>query len=106
MPWYRSLVDLGCSLEAKLSCNDFADLIRKMEGQLVDASTKWILVFLLLGFPLAGAVRQTNHDVGLDNSDWWSIDRNPDPYNNIKPETREFSKSNFQILGIDLYDTM
>ncbi len=77
-----------------------------MKGQLVDASTKWILVFLLLGFPLAGAARQTKRDLGLDNSDWWSIDRNPDPYNNIKPETREFSKSNFQILGIDLDDTM
>jgi hypothetical protein len=64
------------------------------------------LLFLLLSFPLAGPARQTTPDVGLDNSDWWSINRRVDPDDNINPETREFSNSNLQILGIDLNDTM
>ena len=81
-------------------------VFRQMEGQFVNASPKGIWLFLWLGFSFAGPARHTNPDIGLDNSDWWSINRSPDPDDNINPETREFAKSNFQILGIDLNDAM
>ena len=66
-----------------------------------------VFVFLLLDFPLAGPATQTNHPVRLyDNSDWWSASRNTDSDEDIHTERREFTKSTFRILGIDLSETM
>jgi hypothetical protein len=73
---------------------------------IVKASRKGILLLLVLGFPLAGPATETTNTIRLDNSDWWSANRSPDSDNNIKPEKREFAAANFQILGIDLNDTM
>jgi hypothetical protein len=83
------------------------DLNSTKGERIVRVSRTGVFVFLLLGFPLAGPATQTDHAVRLnDNSDWWSASRNPDSDENIHAEKREFPKSNFQILGIDLRDTM
>ncbi|HTV60309.1 MAG TPA: hypothetical protein VMJ93_15660 [Verrucomicrobiae bacterium] len=42
----------------------------------------------------------------MDNSDWWSINRGPDSDENVQTQEREFTSSNFQVLGIKLGDTM
>jgi hypothetical protein len=72
----------------------------------VKASSKVILLFLMLGLALAGPAKQTNVRVRLDNSDWWSLNRSADADDSINLEKREFTKSNFQIVGIDLNDRM
>jgi len=68
---------------------------------------KWGSLFLLLGFPLAGPAMQTADTVRLqDNSDWWSTNRSTDSDESIKTEERELARSNFQVLGINLGETM
>jgi hypothetical protein len=72
----------------------------------VSPFTRRGFLFLVLSFPLAGLAVQTNDTVRLDNSDWWSMNRSNDSGAGIKAEAREFTTSNFRILGISLGDTM
>jgi hypothetical protein len=68
---------------------------------------RWGSLFLLLGFPLAGPATQTDDAVRLnDNSDWWSTSRSPDSDESIKPQERELARPNFQVLGVNLGETM
>jgi hypothetical protein len=65
------------------------------------------LLLLLLGLPLTGSATQTTDTVRLpDNSDWWSETRSPDSDEEIKTEKRELARTNFQVLGINLGETM
>jgi hypothetical protein len=67
----------------------------------------WSFLFLLLGFPLAGTAAQAGDTVRLqDNSDWWSENRSLDSDESIKTQEREFSKTNFQVLGVNLGEAM
>jgi hypothetical protein len=68
---------------------------------------RWAFLFLLLGFPLRGPATQTDDAVRLqDNSDWWSIRRNSDSDESIKPQERELARPNLQVLGVNLGETM
>jgi hypothetical protein len=68
---------------------------------------RWGSLFLSLGLPLLGPATQTDDIVRLqNNSDWWSTSRSPDPDESIKTQEREFAKSNFQVLGVNLGETM
>jgi hypothetical protein len=64
-------------------------------------------LFLSLGSPLPGPVAQTGDTVRLyDNSDWWSISRGSDSDESIKTQERELARPNFQVLGVNLGETM
>jgi hypothetical protein len=64
-------------------------------------------VFLLLVFPLAGPATQTDHAVRMnDNSDWWSISRGSDSNDSLRTQERELARTNFQVLGVILGETM
>jgi hypothetical protein len=64
-------------------------------------------LLLLLGLPATGPATQTTDTVRLhDNSDWWSETRNPDSDGDVKTEKRELARTNFQVLGINLGETM
>jgi len=63
--------------------------------------------FLFLCFPLLCPATQNDDTVRLqDDSDWWSTNRNADSNGDVKAEQREFAESNFQILHINLGNTM
>lgn len=63
--------------------------------------------FLFLCFPLLCPATQNDDTVRLqDDSDWWSTNRSADSSGDIKTEQREFAESNFQILNINLGNTM
>ena len=68
---------------------------------------RWGSLFLLLGFPLAVPATQTHDTVRLqDNSDWWSENRSPDSDESVKTQERELARTNFQVLGVNLSETM
>jgi hypothetical protein len=68
---------------------------------------RWCSLFLFLGFPLLGPATQTDDAVRLyDNSDWWSISRTSDSDESIKTQERELARPNFQVLGVNLGETM
>jgi len=64
-------------------------------------------LFLLLCFPLPGRAAQTDDAVRLyENSDWWSIRQRSDSEEIIKTQERELGRPNFQVLGVNLGETM
>jgi hypothetical protein len=68
---------------------------------------RWGSLLLLLGLPLAGPATQTDDTVRLkDDSDWWSENRSPDSDESIKTQEREVARTNFQVLGVNLGETM
>jgi len=63
--------------------------------------------FLFLCFPLLCPATQNNDTVRLqDDSDWWSMNRSGDSNGEAKTEQRQFAESNFQVLHINLGNTM
>jgi len=42
----------------------------------------------------------------MDNSDWWSISRGSDSDDSTEAQERELASTNFQVLGVNLGETM
>ena len=65
------------------------------------------ILFLSLCFLLPGRAAQTDDTVRLyENSDWWSIRQRSDSEESIKTQERELARPNFQVLGVNLGETM
>ena len=101
LKWYPLIVRLSTNSKSSTPRRPPVRLLK--EGHFV----RWGFLFLLLGFPLRGPAAQTDDAVRLyENSDWWSIRQRSDSEESIKTQERELARPNFQVLGVNLGETM
>jgi len=62
-----------------------------------------ILAALMPGPPVVAQSPILNRPLHLDNSDWWSVGKDDDS-DDLKPQSRQLSLSNFRVSGISIWN--
>lgn len=72
-----------------------------------EAFCRWCSLFVLLFLPFAGSASRSDDTVRLgDDSDWWSASHSSNFDEGLPTQEREFARSNFEILGVNLGENM